>query len=223
MLLRIQATDSRRAAALALSPASRRDEWLGPAQGSALAQPFMGDPRGNGSSNTAGRWRASPWIAVPVAVLVLIWPATRAAGTTATDYWLLGAGALSLALLYVSLRWVAGAVRDRTWLPSVGAGMVAALVGFGFTPLPVAERDESARAHTLPLLVMAGVAAALLAIARLTGVPIARPFGIMALLMTISMLVPFEPLDGAYTPNAALVLVGGVALGLSLLVGLGLV
>jgi tetratricopeptide (TPR) repeat protein len=223
MLLRVQATDSRKAAALAAATGSRRDEWTGPVRGSALAQPLMVDARGDGSSGPAGRWLASPWIALPVAVLVLTWPAFRAAGTTTTDYWLLGSGALALALLYVSLRWTAGPTRDRTWLPSVGAGILATAVGFGFTPLPVAERHEGGRAHTLPLLVMVGVAAAFLALARFTGVPIARPFGIMALLMTISMLVPVEPLDGAYTPNAALVLVGGVALGLSLLVGLGLV
>lgn len=117
------------------------------------------------------------------------------------------------------------ALRQRGWLPGVAVGIGAAAAGLAWAPLPVAEPDRPAPSvHWIGAVLTGCTALALLVLAALTDVPMATSLGAAALVMTASMLVPVEPLDGAYIAKgtagvaATLALLGGA---LFLLLGLG--
>jgi hypothetical protein len=77
----------------------------------------------------------------------------------------------------------------------------------------VAETERPAPAvHWIGPLATGAAALGLLVLSVVTDVPAARALGAVALIMTASLLTPFEPLDGGHVAKGLTGLVANVAL-----------
>jgi len=110
------------------------------------------------------------------------------------------------------------------WSPGIAFGVLAAIMGFAWAPIPVARiKRNSTAVHLIGPCASAGVALLLFMIGTLLGVPIARTLASIALVMAASMLIPIKPLDGGLIAEqgtkavtALVFLAGGVLLLLGL-------
>ena len=174
--------------------------------------------------------RIAPMLAVLFTVALLAWPLVSAPGSQAIEVLVLGAGVLALVGVYMRSRIVAGystgaRVRHYSWLPALAFGTVMAGVGLAFAPVPAA--DTTIRRGPLrwtPLVLLAVLAGALLALGWRSGVPVTRALGASALVMISSILLPARPYDGAFVTSRITSLVLVVALlAVSALVLFGLI
>jgi hypothetical protein len=93
----------------------------------------------------------------------------------------------------------------------VGLGLSA--TGLMWAPLPVAETARPAAAvHWIGPLATGVVALVLLVLGAGLGVPLTATLGVAGLVMTVSLLTPLEPIDGAYLQKGQAVVLGIVAL-----------
>jgi hypothetical protein len=104
-------------------------------------------------------------------------------------------------------------LRQRGWGPGMAAGLATGAAGLAWAPLPVAETERPAPAvHWIGPLATGAAALGLLVLSVVTDVPAARALGAVALIMTASLLTPFEPLDGGHVAKGLTGLVANVAL-----------
>lgn len=103
-------------------------------------------------------------------------------------------------------------LNQETWLPGVALGVASGAAGVPFAPLPVINgTDIAPRVHAAAPVTLAALAGVLLLEAAWLEVPLVRSWGLAALVMAASALVPIAPLDGARLGKVGLVVGLGVA------------
>ena len=174
-----------------------------------------------------GRRRHVGW-AVVATVVAFALPAliSGEAGLTATTAYLLAVLFLVVGVIAVrqllAVHWSARPVH-RAWPPGLLISVVSGAAGVPWAAGPyVRVPRRTTRIHLAGPVGLAMVAAILLLQTAWLHVPLTRAIAIAAITMTISMLLPIRPLDGAALGKAGS-LVGLAAIASALLVLLGLV
>jgi tetratricopeptide (TPR) repeat protein len=173
-----------------------------------------------------GRRRHAGW-AIAATVVAFTIPAALSgrAGPTATAAYTLAvlflvAGIVALRQL-LAARWSARPVH-RAWPPSLPVGILTGLIGvpWGAGPYVRAPR-RAARIHFAGPVSLAALSALLLLETAWLHVPLTRAIAIAAMTMTMSMLLPLKPLDGAVLgKTGTFVGLGAIAAALLVLLGL---
>jgi tetratricopeptide (TPR) repeat protein len=168
---------------------------------------------------------ASPaWVvAIAATVIVFLVPLLRSPEATWTSAILLVLGVGILIVIVLRSRLLIAlregvALRQRGWTPGILAGLVLALFGLAWAPLPVAETNRPAPAvHWIGPVAAGAAALCLLPLGVAFEVPNTMALGSAALVMAASLLTPIEPMDGGLVAKgpvgvAAVVAVLGAAL-----------
>lgn len=171
----------------------------------------------------------SPGWAVSLTVVLLTFAAARA---DRYSWWSLAGyltGAAVLALVAVQVRALVGrtggegGVRQATWAPAVLLGIGVTAAGSVWAPMPVVEgTSRRVAVHAAAPVALGLVAVVLLFQAFWTDVSLTRAWGLAAVVMAASMLLPLPPHDGARLTGAGQ-LAGAVLVGATALLVLGLV
>jgi len=141
------------------------------------------------------------------------------------------AGVLVLAILGMGARVFLArrqhlTITQETWPPGLAFGLVTGAIGLPWAPLPVVRADgkDSAKVkvHLAAPITLAALSALLFAESAWLHTPVTESWAVAALIMSASMLLPVDPLDGAQLGKAGILAATGV-LGGALLVGLGLI
>ena len=142
-------------------------------------------------------------VALIAVVAVFLYPLTRSSGTTTGDFLLVGIGVTATTFAFMRLRSAIArrhAVHTQHYpcLPAVAVGGAAALLGFGYAPMPATKSDEALPRHArwIGTGLLGALALVLLVVGRFSGVPFATQLGVVCLVMTSSALIPVEPYDG---------------------------
>jgi len=144
-----------------------------------------------------------PLLALVATIVLLLWPlhsGPEAGWAFGTPY---AIGLTILVMIVLGVRRLAAAgthtpMREETWLPGVALGIVLAIIGLSWAPLPVVRaRGKATSVHWAAPTAAGALALALLLLATWLDVPVARNLGAAALVMTASLLTPVKPLDGA--------------------------
>lgn len=169
-----------------------------------------------------------PAVAIAGTLLVFLWPLARdpGGGITAAV-----AGALGLlVLLGLVIRSRAAAARraaepttQESWPPGVVFGLGAAAAGLTWAPLPVLGERAGPRLHWAAPVALAIVALPLVLLTAWFDVPLARSLAAAALVMAASLLTPVKPVDGGALAATGGTAAGLAAIGLAVLLVLGLV
>lgn len=111
---------------------------------------------------------------------------------------------------------------QRTWLPSLVFGLATGAAGFPWAPLPVVDvEDEDIRTHLAAPVVLGLLAVALFAEAAWLHTPATHAWGLAALIMSASLMLPVGPLDGAHTGKAGVAAGAGIV-ATGVLIGVGI-
>ncbi len=139
------------------------------------------------------------------------------------------AGVVVIALLAVGARVLLArrrhiAITQESWPPALAFGLVTGAVGLPWAPLPVVRADgkDGAKVHLAAPITLAVVSALLFVESVWLHTPVTESWGVAALIMSASTLLPVGPLDGAQLGKAGVLAATGVVGG-ALLVGLGLI
>jgi hypothetical protein len=170
-----------------------------------------------------------PLLALVATIVLLLWPlhsGPEAGWAFGTPY---AIGLAILVMIVLGVRRLAAAgthtpMREETWLPGVALGLVLAIIGLSWAPLPVVRaRGKATSLHWAAPTASGALALALLLLATWLDVPVARNLGAAALVMTASLLTPVKPLDGATVSTTAAGPLPSIAvLGTAVLLLLGL-
>jgi tetratricopeptide (TPR) repeat protein len=188
--------------------------------GRGLAEKWL-SPLSRASGRFLGRLR-HPAIAIGATLAVFAWPLVRSPGGGVSAA---VAGVLGLVvLLALALRVRARAAgRQETWAPGVVFGLGTAAAGLTWAPLPVLKGDASARLHWAAPVALGSVALPLVLLSVWTDIPLARSLAAAALVMAASLLTPVKPVDGGAIAEAGGTAAGLTAVGLAVVLALGLV
>ncbi|MEX5718208.1 tetratricopeptide repeat protein [Geodermatophilus maliterrae] len=165
------------------------------------------------------------WAVAATAVTFLAAAVRRPVGWTELSAYIVGLLALTAATICLReavARRSRAAVKQSTWLPGVGFGLVTGAVGYPWAPLPVvAARPETPRVHLAASVLLACIALLLFVESAWLAMPLTSAWAATALTMAASLLLPVGPLDGAHAGKAGIAAGAGVVV-TALLVGLGL-
>lgn len=188
--------------------------------GRGLAEKWL-SPLNRASGRFLGRL-SHPAIAIAATLAVFALPLVRSPGGGVSAAL---AGVLGLVvLLALALRVRARAAgRQETWAPGVVFGLGTAAAGLTWAPLPVLKGDASARLHWAAPVALGSVALPLVLLAVWTDIPLTRSLAAAALVMAASLLTPVKPVDGGAIAEAGGTAAGLTAVGLAVVLALGLV
>jgi hypothetical protein len=173
------------------------------------------------------RLRGPGWALCLTVVLLTV----AAARGSRDSWWALTGyliGVAALALVAVRVRALVGrtggeGVQQTTWAPGLLLGVGVTAAGSVWAPMPVVEGTTRRIAvHAAAPVALGLVAAVLLFQAFWTDVSLTRGWGLAALVMAASMLLPLPPHDGARLTGAGQ-LAGAALVGATALLLLGLV
>ena len=141
-----------------------------------------------------------------VVIMITSVSTLRSAGAAATmiEIVLVGLGAAAVLAVFALARRSAPAVpgvrQQFGWPPALAFGLGLSLAQIPFVPAPCLS--PSADAHERPrwrgILVLAGIAGALGAVAVILPAPVLRALAIASVAMIASALLPVKPFDGGY-------------------------
>ena len=155
------------------------------------------------------RWRLltiplHPAIAFAASVLIVMITSLatlRSAGGAATlfEIGLVGLGATAVLAAFLTARLTRG-THHFSSPPAVGLGLGLSLAQVPFIPVPClgALPANHERARWRGILVLAGIAAALCAVAAFLPAPVLRTLAVASVAATASALLPVRPFDGGY-------------------------
>ena len=137
-------------------------------------------------------------------VLITSAATLRSAGAAATvsEIVLVGLGAAAVLAAFVLARRTDQAPgtgrRQFGWPPALALGLGLSLVSVPFVPVPCLAQSPlgDERPRWRGILVLAGIAAALSAVAAFWPAPVLRALAVATVAMTASALLPVRPFDG---------------------------
>ena len=162
------------------------------------------------------RWRllgarlhpALPFAGSVLVVMITSGSALRSAGAaTVLEVGLVGLGATAVLAALVLARRTTPAVpharQQFGWPPALAFGLGLSLVQIPFVPAPCLSPTPTGHERTRwrGILVLAGIAVALGAVAVVLPAPVLRALAVACVAMIASALLPVKPFDGGYLPR----------------------